>query len=260
MKSDFEIIERSFPREDIRIYALSDLHVGAKEFRADIWEQWKKMILSSPNNYIVIAGDLMNNATRSSVSNIFEDTMRPREQKLWLMGELSPLKERILCAAPGNHEARSGKDVDDDPLYDVLCKLDIEDVYRPNAAFLALRFGEKDGNGLRNPTYSIMVTHGRGGGSLTGGGVNRNERFGYVFDGLDILITGHTHKPVVTAPSKMTIDLQNKRVSQKPFLCVTATAWLDYGGYALKGMLAPASHRVQHITLCGTKKEFTVTM
>ena len=258
MRSDFYIIEHEFPKEDINIYPLSDLHIGAQEFAEGEWERFKKQILSAPNNYVVIAGDLMNNATRNSVTNVFEETMRPRSQKKWLAEQLEPIKDRILCAVGGNHEARSGKDADDDPLFDVLCKLDIEDRYRQNAAIMVLRFGKRTSN-HDNHTYTMLVTHGAGGG-MTGSGVNRNERFGYVFDGLDILVTGHTHKPVISAPSKIVIDLQNKKVSQKPFLCVTATAWMNYGGYAMRKQLTPASIRPQVIHLNGKKKEMHVTM
>jgi predicted phosphodiesterase len=258
MRSDFYIIEHEFPKEDINIFPLSDLHIGAQEFAEGEWDKFKKQILSAPNNYIVIAGDLMNNATRNSVTNVFEETMRPRSQKKWLAEQLEPLKDRILCAVGGNHEARSGKDADDDPLFDVLCKLDIEDRYRQNAAIMVLRFGKRASN-HDNHTYTMLVTHGAGGG-MTGSGVNRNERFGYVFDGLDILCTGHTHKPVISAPSKIVIDLQNKKVSQKPFLCVTATAWMNYGGYAMRKQLTPASIRPQVIHLSGKKKEMHVTM
>lgn len=258
MRSDFYIIEHEFPKEDINIFPLSDLHVGAEEFNETEWEKFRRKILSAPNNYVVIVGDLMNNALKTSVSNVYAEVMRPRSQKKWLAEQLEPLKDRILCAVGGNHEARS-KDADDDPLFDVFCKLDIEDRYRQNAAVVILRFGTR-GNRHDIHTYTLLVTHGAGGGMLTGAGVNRAERFGYVFDGLDILITGHTHKPVVTAPSKIVIDHQNKTVSQKPFLCVTATAWMNYGGYALRKQMLPASIRPQVITLGGKKKEMHVTM
>ena len=258
MRSDFYMIEHDFPKEDINIYPLSDLHIGSQEFNEGEWEKFKKKILSAPNNYIVIVGDLLNNAIKASVSNSYDETMRPRSQKKWLAEQLEPLKNRILCAVGGNHEARN-KDVDDDPLFDVLCKLDIEDRYRQNAAIMLLRFG-KNATNHDCHVYTMLVTHGSGGGSLTGSGVNKNERFGYVFDGLDILVTGHTHKPVISAPSKIVIDHQNKKVSQKPFLCVTATAWMNYGGYAMRKQLTPASIRPQVITLEGKKKEMHVTM
>ena len=58
MRSDFCIIEHEFPRRDIKIYPLSDLHVGAQEFNENAWKALKKQILSGPDNYLIIAGDL----------------------------------------------------------------------------------------------------------------------------------------------------------------------------------------------------------
>lgn len=261
MKRDDEIIVFDVPENvDLHIYPLADLHVGAPEFNLSAWVQFKKKVLADPVGYLVVAGDLMNNGLKSSVTNCYEETMRPREQKQWLCGELDALKDKILCVVPGNHENRSGKDADDNPLYDVCCKLDIEDVYRENAAFLNVRLGNRVNNGQRNPTYMFMCMHGSGGGALTGGSVNRNERFAYCLDGVDILVTGHTHKPLVTAPCKLRVDAQSGKVYRKQFACVTSTGWLEYGGYALRKQLSPCGTRPQMITLCGNHKEFFVTM
>lgn len=255
--SDFEPMIREF-EHDIKVYPISDLHIGSVECQVKRWEQFKRQLLSEPNSYITIGGDMMNNATRSSVSNVFEETMRPREQKKWLAEQLSDIKDRILCVVSGNHCARSGKDADDSPLYDVCCKLDIEDLYRDNVAFLILRFGDKSGSGLTNPTYTACVTHGAGGGIYTGASVNRNERFASYIDGLDILIVGHSHKGALTKPQKIVIDAQNKRVSYKDYTVITSTSWMDYGGYALRKMLSPASCQVQTLSLKRNHKQVEV--
>lgn len=261
MLNDFEIITKRFPeREDITIIPVSDVHLGAKEHMQKAWEDFCRSVLEKENVFLVLGGDLLNNATRNSVSNIFEDTMRPSEQKRVMAKMLEPLRERILCSVSGNHERRSGKDADDDPTYDIMCKLDIEHLYRENIAFLKVQCGRQDGDGAKNPTYKIAVTHGAGGGIFTGAAVNRNERFGYTIDGLDMLIVGHSHKPVVTQPSKLVFDCQNNRISQKPFKVVVSTSWLEYGGYAAQKMLLPSSHAKQWITLRGNKKEILVTM
>ena len=120
--------------------------------------------------------------------------------------------------------------------------------------------GDQDASGDRNPTYILTVTHGAGGGALTGGAVNRNERFGYVLDGSDALIVGHTHKPFITQPSKIKIDAHNNRVTVKPFKVISTTSWLEWGGYAAQKMLSPTSHAPQIITLRGCKKEMRVEM
>lgn len=261
MLKDFEMITREFPKnEDIHIVPVSDVHIGAAEHMQRRWELFCQGILERPNTYITLGGDLINNATRSSVSNIFEETMRPSEQKKLMAKMLEPLRDRILCAVSGNHERRSLKDADDEPTYDIMCKLDIEDRYRENMAFVKIQVGKKDGHGITNPTYCIVVTHGAGGGIYTGGAVNRNERFGYVLDGADCLIVGHTHKPFVTQPSKIKIDTRNNAVAFKPFKVVSSSAWLNFGGYAAQKMLLPSSYAAQTITLCGKRKSIRVTM
>lgn len=265
MKEDFDIITHRFDREDIRIYGIFDVHLGAAEHLEKPFMDFRDSILHDPNAYVVIGGDLCNNATRSSVSNIFEETMRPREQKRIMTEILRPLvdDERILCYVSGNHERRSGKDADDDMSYDICAKLDIEDLYRPNMAFVKLQFGEKRGDGKKNPTYRLFVTHGAGDGILTGGAVNRAERFSGIIDGVDLVMIGHTHKPFVTAPSKLVFDPYNNRVTVKPFRVVSMAPWLAYGGYAAQKMLLPSSTAAdipQVITLHGKRKKIEVTM
>ena len=261
MLSDFELITHKFPgRQDITVYPISDVHLGAAEHKEQEWKKFCDGVLSDPNAYLVLGGDLINNATRNSVSNIFEERMRPSTQKKVMREMLEPLRDRILCSVMGNHERRSVKDVDDSPSYDIMAKLDLEHLYRENIAFLKLQFGSHSGRGDNNPTYIVAVTHGSGGGIYTGAAVNRNERFGYVMDGVDLLIVGHTHKPFVTQPFKIKVDPFNNRVSLKPFKVVTASSWLDYGGYAAQKMLLPSSYVPQSIKIYGKKKQIDVTM
>lgn len=260
MLSDYEMIIRKFPsRPDLHIYPISDVHLGAAEHMTKEWGRFCSEVLKDDNAYIILGGDLLNNGTKNSVTNCFAETMRPREQKRVMAEMLEPLRNRILCMVSGNHERRN-RDVDDEPSYDIACKLDIEHLFRENIAFLKIQMGNQNGNGLENPTYSFVVTHGAGGGALTGGAVNRNERFGYVLDGADALIVGHTHKPFVTQPAKLSIDTHNNRVTIKPFKVISSTSWLNWGGYAAQKMLAPTSHAPQIITIKGKYKEVKVEM
>lgn len=245
MKSDFELIVHKLPAcHEAKLYIISDPHVGAIESNLEGWERFTSSILNEKNAYIAILGDMMNNATRSSVSNIFEETMRPREQKRYIVNALKCLTEKIVCIVPGNHEQRSIKDADDEPLYDIACKLDLEDVYRPNIAFVRLCFGERDaGNGRKKPfqSYVIACTHGTGGGIYTGAAVNRNERFMNIFEGVDVLAVGHTHKGTVTKPVKIAVDPIHNTITQKTVTVVSACSWLSYGGYADRKMLLPSA-------------------
>ena len=241
MENDFKLITHNF-NNDIVIYPISDVHLGSLEHNSAEWHKFIDKVKSEPNSYIILAGDLMNNATKSSVSNVFDETLRPREQKERLVCFLSPIKNKIICAVSGNHERRSGKDADNDPMYDIMCKLDLEHLYRQNIAFIKIQLGKRNTEPNKGEAaYTFAVTHGTGGGIFTGASVNRNERFGYVIDNLDCLIVGHTHKGVVSKPSKIVIDARNDKVTMKPFTVVSTQSWLSYGGYAMQKMLLPSS-------------------
>lgn len=261
MLSDLELITHKFPeRVDLHIYPISDVHLGAAEHMEREWCSFCSKLLEDPRAYIILGGDLINNATRSSVSNVFDETMRPSIQKKTMVEMLKPVKDRILCAVSGNHERRSLRDADDDPTYDIMAKLDLEHVYRQNIAFVRVQIGNQDNNGLRNPTYILAVSHGSGGGVLSGSTINRNERFGYALEGVDCLVVGHSHKPMISQPSKIVVDARNNKVTFRPFKVVVSTAWMSWGGYAAQKMLLPTSHAPQLITLNGRRKKIDVTM
>lgn len=261
MLSDFEIITHKFPqRPDLHLYAVGDVHLGAQEHMEREWQYFCDRVLEDPNAYILLLGDLMNWGLKNSVTNVYAETARPREQKRIMAEMLTPLKSRILCAVPGNHERRGMKEADDDPTYDIMCKLDLEHLYRESMAVVRIQMGKKDGEGTTNPTYCIVVTHGAGGGMLSGGVINRNERWGYAIDGADMIVVGHSHKPMLSQPAKLKIDPHNGKVTVKPFKVLVATSWLNYGGYAAQKMLLPASHARQIITLCGKRKDIRVEM
>ena len=266
MLPDFEMIVHKFPAEDITIIPISDVHFGARECMEKEFRAFINTMAEKQNVWWILGGDLLNNCTRSSISDIFTEVLRPSLAKKQMAEILSPIAERILCAVGGNHERRSGKDADDDPMYDIMCKIHREDAYRENIAFVKLQFGEstKD-NGVRTkgytrPTYVLAVTHGNGGGQMTSGAVLRGERYIYAMEGVDALVFGHTHKPFTSVPGKISVDPRNNRVSVKPYRVINMTSWLEYGGYPARKMLLPTSHCLHTLTLCGNHKEMVVTM
>ena len=261
MLPDFEMIIHKFPDgKDITIIPIGDVHLGAKECMEQEFIRFIDEVKDREDLRFVILGDLLNNAVKSSVSNIYDEVIRPADAKKMMVKILEPIKDKVLCVCNGNHERRSGKEVDDSPLYDICAKLDIEELYRENMCFVKLQFGERNVKGASRPTYTLLVAHGAGAGSMTGSSINRNERFAAHVDNLDCMIVGHSHRPAVTQPGKIFIDTQNNKVSIKPFKVITATSWLKTGGYSLQKLLTPTSHVLQTLILRGDRKEMVVTM
>ena len=255
MKSDFEMIVRRFPnRPDIKIYPIADVHLGAIECMEDKWKKFCGMIANEENTYLILAGDLINNATKTSMGNPFEQVYRPREQKRLMVEYLKPLRDKILCMVGGNHEARTDKDTDSSPAYDIASKLDLEDVYRENICFLKLQFGDSKSSGETNPTYTFAVAHGFGSSIYTTNAAMRAERFGMSIDGIDAIIAGHIHKPQEFPVSKYVVDKNNQKVTIKPFEVFICTSWLENSGYGIRKLMQPTAFSLAHIELRGKKK------
>lgn len=240
MLSDFEMVKHEFDHP-ITIIPVSDVHFGALEHMKNEWFDFCEMVEREKNTYIILNGDLVNNNVRTcGFINPYDELVRPREQKKRMVEFLEPIKDKILCAVSGNHEARSMKDDDVDITYDIMAKLDKEDLYRQNMCFMKVSLGHRKDDNTPIQSYTFAVTHGAGGGIYTGATVNRNERFGNVIEGLDCLIVGHTHKGTVSKPSKIVIDRKNSTVSMQHYVVISTVSWLNYGGYAMKKMLLPA--------------------
>lgn len=255
MRSDLELIRHNFP-DDIMICPISDVHLGAIEHNKRAWDRFCEKVYSTENLYITLGGDLVNNNVIGSVGNPWEETMRPRDQKREMVNALKPIREKILCAVSGNHEKRRGnKDVDSDITYEILSKLDLEDLCRENMAFLKLCIGNRGKSKQPRVTFTMGVTHGSGGGIYTGATVNRNERFGNVIEGLDILCVGHTHKGTVTKPVKLVVDNHGNKVQFKSYTVISSESWMNYGGYAMSKMLLPSENANPQIIKLGGKHD-----
>ena len=254
----FDMIVRHFDgNDDLTVLPIADVHLGSVDHLQKEWAEFAKNLSDRPNTYLVLGGDMINNNTKTSIASPWDDYMRPSEQKRVLAEMLRPVADRILCIIPGNHCGRN-RDVDDDPMYDVACKLDIEQLYRPNMAFVKLQIGKQDGDGQRNPTYTMCVAHGAGSSIYVGGSAARGERFGMAIDGIDLLIAGHTHKPSDLPNAKLYVDTRNNQISVKPWRYVVCSSWLGYAGYAARKLLPPTATVEQAITLHGREKAIDV--
>lgn len=260
MKSDFEPIVWELPEAlpYLKLYHITDLHIGAESTQERQWYKFQKYVLEDPHAFITIGGDMLNNATKNSKSNVYAETIRPHQQKVWLAEQLRPLHKahKLLCLVPGNHEGRSSKDVDDYMLYDVAAAIGAEDLFRPNGAFLKLSLGTNKHQ--KRVTYMGLVMHGAGGSGLTGSAVNKTEGFGRSIEGLDFFCTGHVHKGAITKPEKIVFDPYNNKVTLRPFVNLVGTSWVKYADYAFNRMMFPAANDRQILQLSGTEKRLTV--
>jgi len=253
MKSDFEMIKYKTEKDigELRIYPLGDLHIGSNMFNESIWRHWKSKVMADENAVVVIIGDLFDNGLKNSKTNCYEATMRPREQKEWLKRELFDIKDKIIGVVDGNHELRSTNEADDSPLYDVMCKLDLEDLFRENACFMKVSVGTRKTSKEKQVAYGMVLQH--------GASRNRVNNYSFAIDGCDVMITGHTHQAENSFPQKIVMDMHNEMIRPVPFTRVVVPSFQDFGGYALRGMYMPSDNtRFPIIKLNGKEKGVSV--
>lgn len=256
MLNDFIPVIKKLSAKDhpngITIVPLADAHYGSEEFNSVRWHKAIQRIYDDPHCYCVLVGDMLDFATPTSPTNVFEQTCTPRQQKDWLTEELRPIAKKVLGAVGGNHDVqRAMKLTGDDPLYDVMVALGIEEVYRQNICFLQVRFTyEVNGYGTKTRQYfSFAITHGAGGGMYIGSSANKVQNYGLALEGCDCVITGHTHKPLTFPVSKLVFDPNAKTVKTKQFTVVVASSFLDYGGYPVRKLMTPVAHVLTEIKL-----------
>lgn len=230
MISDFVPLIHRLDGRTIKVWAVADVHIGAREANIDGpdgFAAFLKKVERDPDSYIVIVGDLINNGLKDSMTNVYHETMPPSAQIEKAVELLSPVKDKILGAVGGNHERRTTKAVDIDIMHTIMVLLGKGDLYRPNFAFVRV-FMEGESGARRN--YSLYLTH--------GASDSKRRQFAYTLEGVDAVITAHTHNAIVERPARLCFTNKNNIVV-KPLVSLVATSWLGYGGYAARGMLKP---------------------
>lgn len=224
---------------------MGDVHIGSKECNLALLNEWRNQVMNDPYGYVVIVGDLMNMALKTSKSNVYEDILSPAEQKEVCYDFLFPIKDKILACCSGNHEQRNVKEVGTNPLYDVLCRLHIEHLYRENACFMKINVGLRTNK--KQVSYGIVLTH--------GSSKNKDERWTYSVDNSDLFISGHTHEATHKPLAKIRMDLHNEVVNCVGYQHVVVVPFQLYGSYALRGKFLPNHlEQFQIIRLSGSTK------
>lgn len=245
MLDDFILINEKFDDvPQINLYPLGDAHIGSKECDMELLQKWVNVVKNDPFGRVVIIGDMMNMGLKNSKSNVYEEVLTPMQQKEVCYEVLNPIKDKILAGCSGNHEYRSVKEVGTNPLYDVFCRLRIEDRYRENACFLKITVGKCG----KNPnTYGVVLTHGKS--------KNKDLDWTYAVDGADVFISGHTHLGTHQPCGKILMDLRHNKVRTIGYQHIVVLPFQEYGSYALRGKYLP-SHlgQFQVLTFDGKQK------
>ena len=237
MLDDFTPIIHHLDGRTIKVWAVGDVHIGSKSADIKGFKDFLDKIAADDDSFVCVVGDILNNCTRSSISDIYEETMPPSAQIELAAELLEPVKDKILGCVGGNHERRSRRETDLNPLYDVFVLLGKRELFRENLCFIRVILER----GKTKNRYSLLLAHGKT--------ENKKRHFAYSIEGVDAFITGHTHNGLIEKPAKIVFGESNK-VTIRPIVSLTAASWLGYSGYAANSlMLAKATSDPQALVL-----------
>ena len=244
----------------VEIHTLADWHIGDKSCDMDAIKKQIQRIFDTPNAFAICNGDLMNNATKVSVSDSYAEELSPMDQLQTLCELLEPIKDKILLLTQGNHEARTYRTDGIDLTALLARQLGIYDRYVREGGVLFLRFGKTSSHTHNRPQlYSIYCTHGSGGGRKEGAKATRLADMASIVD-CDVFIHSHVHLPMVMKQNFFRVDTANSNVAEVEKLFVNTSAQLKYGGYGQTYEFKPSNTTSPIIYLSGTHKEFAARL
>ena len=215
----------------IIIVPIGDIHIGNNTSNRKLFAMQCKYILDTPNCYTVVIGDVIENATKHSVgAGVYEQNMTPQQQQSYIIAMLKPIKDRILGVIMGNHEIRSWF-TSGVNLPETISEM-IGVKYLGYQGFLNLV--------VEGKTYSVMLYHGRGGGSTPGGKLNSVVKLNRVAN-MDLYISGHIHKKLYDQDQIFYAPPGTKHlVSHKRHYVAIGSSLEYFTGYAEMQALPPS--------------------
>ena len=243
---------------EIEIHIFADEHIGDEHCDMPRLLERIEYVKNTPNAYCILNGDILDNATKTSIGDTYTQVFNPMEQLQRAVELFGPIKDKILCITHGNHENRTYKKEGINLSSMIAAQLDLTDRYTPTSALMFLRFGKPNdlhGDKKRKMCYTIYSLHGSGGGRKEGAKAIRLADMASIIDA-DIYIHSHTHLPMVMKQGFHRVDTRNSAVALVDKLFVNTAANLGYGGYGEAKEFKPSSKDTPVIYLDGTRKGF----
>ena len=102
-------IKIDLPREleQMELHVFADEHLGDANCDIKHLLQRIEYVQNTPTAYCILNGDIIDNATRTSIGDIYAQEFNPLEQLQKAIDIFEPIKDKILCITHGNHENRT---------------------------------------------------------------------------------------------------------------------------------------------------------
>ena len=251
-----EVIKVDLPEDlkQLELHIFADEHIGDEHCDMEKLLERIKYVAEKENAYCILNGDIIDNATRTSIGDCYTQEFNPMEQLKRAVEIFKPIRDKILAITHGNHENRTYRKEGINLSYLLAAQLGLESKYTSTSALLFIRFG-LDKYHDRKVCYTLYALHGSGGGRKEGAKAIRLADMASIID-TDIYLHSHTHLPMIMKQAFHRVDHRNSAVALVDKLFVNTAANLKYGGYGEAGEFKPSSTDTPVIFLSGEKKKF----
>lgn len=228
---------------ELFLIPIGDLHVGDKAFNEESENKllgYIKWVKNQNNAYVVLMGDLINDATLDSPSNPFQQNMNLNEQIETVVNYFKPIKNKIIGSITGNHCERLEKYCGYNPNISICDRLGI--FYFGYDGIIIFRMGCHGKNGMKHPRASFTgyIHHSTGGGATVGGKMNRVEMLRRVVCDADFYASGHNHMLGCVHTGIFKINPTTEKVEWLRQMIVDTGGYLNYeDSYANMKQLPP---------------------
>lgn len=214
----------------IKLAPWYDVHHGHALHASTMFKRHVKWFMEE--KYVVgwNGGDFFENVVEGSPGQ-WSQTEIPDQQFKHSVEILQPMRDKLLFAIPGNHEARTFRNAGFDIARELAERVGIE--YFPDYCFCTIKW-----KGMK---FRLCAHHGTGAAASPGGQRNA-ARKDMPWVGADLYWTGHLHQPIADVVYRADYDQSTDRMVSRSSIVIISPSYLRYfGGYGAAKRLGPGS-------------------
>lgn len=245
--------------EKIKILIFGDIHYGAKGFDEEMFYAIRKLVLNKEHAFVVINGDLIENALGGSIGGaVYDQVIPPDEQIDGIREMMRPIAHRIFLTIPGNHEWRTFISAGIDPLKNGFCR-PLEIPYFKEPVYMDILW--------QGHVFTFHIQHGKSGAQTKGGKLVVASRPLASSEHTMFTIMGHVHDPISLKNIKRCreyIYYENgeiigmKTVKKLEYVIINSATYRFFNTYGSRAGYAPTTKDEVHSCVIESNGNFFI--
>lgn len=231
----------------VELVHLTDLQIGAKSFKEKRFIQYRDWLLSDPDRFVLLGGDVIDAATVISVASPYSNTSEPIFQVEDAVELLKPLAGRILGYVGGNHERRTAKTYGDAGRQIATY---LKTPYSSGVQLIDIHYG-------KHQAFKVSLHHGVGASRTKGAKLMMLHRFMQQGDS-QLYLVGHLHDVVVTYDWRQ--QRENGKIVLKKIAGAMSSSFQDFWNTYAEVMMMSPSDTMMARTVLGPKGDWELTL